>query len=306
MSGGQQIGVSQGTLVFNRSGLGISVLQGTLTASGNAVTASLSGLQIDLALSSLLIGGTSISGQAISPAAGTLSAGRSIQLNGISVSCLTGIPVGDIGAVDTFITSTTGPVGPYFERSLIGQSVSVGHGSILFSQDDLIGQGATFSTGNTLQNRFVALSGLQITSAYGEVTPSGGTQPVDDVRIGGIRILPPVRRRYETDDEKLQRRIRQGTIKPKTLEAPKHNLTADELKADAERIKELIARLQKERAPILKRILSLEAKGDDDAAHKLTLAKQADQIAEAKERLLREELELNEVLMVARAAMDEL
>lgn len=117
------------------------------------------------------------------------------------------------------------------------------------------------------------------------------------------------RPRYESEEDKLARRIREGTIKAPeavqlrptgpdyAVEAKRLSLAIDQARARAEAANKAIARIE-----------AVERKRQKDAArdrlrHELLLAQQALQLAQVQEAVYLEELEVLDVAFIASAVL---
>lgn len=223
MSGGQQVSVGQGSLTFARSGVGISVLQGDLTPSGNAVTVNISGIEIESGISSVIVGGTVINGIAVSANQGNVRADRSVTLTGIAATIATGSPIPSLDANDTFIQSLQGAASLSISAAISGQEIAASHGSLQFSRGTLDGSQASLSTGSFDKNLFVGLSGIQISAQDGIITQDGGEPPPNSTTI---RSYAGVGFRRDKEDEREKKDQKADKVERKDEKQKDEKITA--------------------------------------------------------------------------------
>lgn len=176
---GQLITTGQGSLTPGSpppslDGFQISVGQGTVSASGNAVTVHISGSEIGFSHGVIGVGPTALSGEELEAESGTVGLTSDVPLVGSEVVVGQGTFVPGIDADDTSITSNSGSVTQSASVPLVGTEVTCSQESFSTDGKDLSGIEVACESGTVIPGISKAAIGTEIASAQESVGAPGG------------------------------------------------------------------------------------------------------------------------------------
>jgi hypothetical protein len=143
---------------------------GTVSASGNSVTVNITGAEFDAVAGNVNSGETLISGVASTFATGSPTLDNSLALTGSEIASSAGLVFPEQDAVDTYIGSSSGVVGPSASIALTGSEVTSAAGDVSTTADaelPLVGEAFTASAGSVGIDKQFPLTGGAVATSQG-------------------------------------------------------------------------------------------------------------------------------------------
>lgn len=175
-------------------GQAITTGQGTAAPAGSGGSAHLSGVEATFVQGSVGSGTQALSGQAITPAAGSTTQSLTLSISGSEFAVAQGILAPEQAADDTAIVGNQGTAAAVASVALTGSASTSATGSVTVSGDAFIaltGSASTSAAGTIVHEEAYGLTGVQSDSAqYNVGAPGGATLSgsVSSVIAGTVHI----------------------------------------------------------------------------------------------------------------------